>query len=95
MFEVDNDKRGVKLRLALEATPRSAATPIFPGDPQVDLIGLGRPTTARVWRTGMAAPRELRGFATLVRTRHARVRGRSDPRSASTCSAFRRAAHRS
>ena len=71
MFEVDNDKRGVKLRLVLEATPRSAATPIFPGDPEVDLLGLGRPTRARVWRTGMAAPRELRGSATLVRTRHA------------------------
>lgn len=70
VFEVDNDKRGLKLRLALEATPRSAATPIFPGDPQVDLLALGRPATARVWRTGMAAPRELRGFATLVRTRH-------------------------
>jgi hypothetical protein len=69
VFEVDNDKRGVKLRLALEATPRSA-TPIFPGDPQVDLLGLGRHTTARVWRTGMAAPRELTGFTTLVRTRH-------------------------
>ena len=71
VFEVDNDKRGVKLRLVLEATPRSATTPIFPGDPQVDLIGLGRHTTARVWHTGMAAPRELRGAATLVRTRHA------------------------
>jgi hypothetical protein len=70
VFEVDNDKRGVKLRLALEATPQSAATPIFPGDPEVDLLVLGRATTARAWRTGMAAPRELRGFATLVRTRH-------------------------
>jgi hypothetical protein len=70
VFEVDNDKRGVKLRLELEATPQSATAPIFPGDPQVDLIGLGHRTAARVWRTGMAAPRDLRGFATLVRTRH-------------------------
>ena len=69
VFEVDNDKRGVKLRLEL-AIPRSAATPIFPDDPQVDLLGLGHPTTAHVWRTGMAAARELTGFATLVRTRH-------------------------
>jgi hypothetical protein len=36
----------------------------------VDLLALGRATTARAWRTGQAAPRELRGFATLVRTRH-------------------------
>jgi len=70
VFEVDNDKRGVKVRLVLEATPRSAASAIFAGDPQVDLLGLGRHTSARVWRTGMAAPRELLGFATIVRTRH-------------------------
>jgi hypothetical protein len=70
VFEVDNDKRGVKLRLALDATPGSTATPIFSGDPEVHLIGLGRQTSARAWRTGMDAPRELRGFATLVRTRH-------------------------
>jgi hypothetical protein len=70
VFEVDNDKRGVKLRLVLADTPRAAAAPIFPGDPQVDLLALGRVTDALVWRAGMAEPRELRGFATLVRTRH-------------------------
>jgi hypothetical protein len=70
VFDVDNDKRGVKIRLALAAIPRSAAVPVFPGDPEVDLLGLGRPAMARVWRTGMAAPREVSGLATLVRTRH-------------------------
>ncbi len=69
VFEVDNDRRGVKVRLAIEA-PRSKSVGIFPGDPEVDLLVLGRPATARVWRTGMAAPRELRGAATVVRTRH-------------------------
>jgi hypothetical protein len=70
VFEVDNDKRGVKLRLALADAPAPSAAPIFPGDPEVDLLMLGRLTTARAWRSGMASPRELRGYATLVRTRH-------------------------
>ena len=75
VFEVDNDKRGVKLRLEIEAAARSVPTPIFSGDPAVDLIGLGHPTSARVWRTGMDTPRELRGFSTLVRTRHRACEG--------------------
>ncbi|HKA14005.1 MAG TPA: hypothetical protein VKH41_03230 [Myxococcota bacterium] len=69
-FEVDNDKRGVKLRLALGAAPLPAPVSVFDGDPEVDLIALARPTTARAWHDGMAAPRELSGNATIVRTRH-------------------------
>jgi hypothetical protein len=70
VFAVDNDKRGVKLRLALAPAEQPSAAPIFPGDPQVDLLAMGRLTTASAWHKGMAAPRELRGFTTLVRTRH-------------------------
>jgi hypothetical protein len=70
VFEVDNDKRGVKVRVALEGVARAGATPIFPGDPEVDLLALGRTADARVWRAGMASPRDLHGFATVVRTRH-------------------------
>jgi hypothetical protein len=70
IFEVDNDKRGVKLRLEIGIAPRAQPIAVFFGDPEVELLALGRATTARVWRTGMTAPRELRGFATLVRTRH-------------------------
>jgi hypothetical protein len=69
-FEVDNDKRGVKLRLALDAAPAATAMPVFAGDPEVALLALGRPTRARLWHTGMAEPRQLSGFTTIVRTRH-------------------------
>ncbi len=69
-FEVDNDRRGVKLRLAFGAALPASPTPVFSGDPEVALLALGRPTRARGWHTGMTAPRELAGFATIVRTRH-------------------------
>jgi hypothetical protein len=70
VFEVDNDKRGVKLRLTLDGASEAEETAVFAGDPEVALVALGRPATARAWRTGMTAPREVRGAATLVRTRH-------------------------
>jgi hypothetical protein len=70
-FEVDNDKRGVKLLLSIEAPSGSAPAPIFAGDLEVELVALGGRTTARAWHAGMDAPRSLRGWATLVRTRHA------------------------
>jgi hypothetical protein len=69
-FEVDNDKRGVKVRVAIDAKLAASTAPIFPGDPEVDLLALGLPATGHAWRTGMAQPRDLRGTATLVRTRY-------------------------
>jgi hypothetical protein len=69
-FEVDNDRRGVKLALQIASAPL-APEPLFAEAPEIALLALGGPTTARVWRTGMPAPRELRGWSTLVRTRHA------------------------
>jgi hypothetical protein len=69
-FEVDNDKRGVKLRVAIEARRQTSTAPIFAGDPEVDVLALGLSATGRTWRRGMAQPSELRGTATLVRTRH-------------------------
>jgi len=69
-FEVDNDKRGVKLRVAIAAPRQMSSAPIFAGDPEVDVLALGLPAKGSAWRSGMAEPRELRGTATLVRTRH-------------------------
>ena len=56
--------------MLIDAPPSASAAPIFAGDPEVDLLALGLPAAASVWRTGMAQPRELHGTATLVRTRH-------------------------
>jgi hypothetical protein len=61
----------VKLALEIEARGGSQAEPLLPGAPELELLALGGATTARVWRAGMPAARELRGWATLVRTRHA------------------------
>jgi hypothetical protein len=69
-FEVDNDKRGVKIALSIEAAVESASDPLFAGDPEISVLSLGRPVEGRLWRTGMDAPRAVRGFASLVRTRH-------------------------
>ena len=69
-FEVDNDKRGVKLLVAIQARRETSTAPIFAGDPEVDVLALGLASTGRAWRRGMAQPNELRGTATLVRTRH-------------------------
>jgi hypothetical protein len=69
-FEVDNDKRGVKLRVAIQARLQASTVPIFAGDPEVDVLVLGLAATGRAWRRGMEQPSELRGTATLVRTRH-------------------------
>jgi hypothetical protein len=72
-FEVDNDKRGVKLRVELESPGKGLATPIpvFAGALETTLLHLGSAATASFWRRGMDAPRALRGWATLARTRHA------------------------
>jgi hypothetical protein len=69
-LEVDNDRRGVKLRVEIEAQRQTSTAAIFAGDPEVDVLALGLPATGRAWRRGMAQPSLLRGTATLVRTRH-------------------------
>jgi hypothetical protein len=69
-FEVDNDKRGVKLALEIEASAGAQPEPVFTEEPEIALLALGGATRARVWRKEMAAARELRGGSTLVRTRH-------------------------
>ena len=69
-FEVDNDKRGVKLRVAIPARREASTAPVFAGDPAVDVLALGLAASGHVWRSGMAQPREVRGTATLLRTRH-------------------------
>jgi hypothetical protein len=69
-FEVDNDKRGVKLALEMDVDPGLPQQALFEQAPEITVLALGAPTRARVWRTGMSAARELTGRATLVRTRH-------------------------
>jgi len=68
-FEVDNDKRGVKLRVEVAAAD-AVPTPVHEGALAVDVVHLGSAANARVWRSGLDAPRALRGRATLVRTTH-------------------------
>jgi hypothetical protein len=59
----------IAVDLAAGAAPQPGAP--FAGAPEIAVLALGAPTTARVWRAGMPAARELRGASTLVRTRHA------------------------
>ncbi len=69
-FAVDNDKRGVKLRVVF-APGTAVDETVHEGGLAISVLHLGSRVTASVWRRGMAAPRELTGRATLVRTTHA------------------------
>jgi hypothetical protein len=68
---VDNDKRGVKLRVSVAAAD-AVSLPIQSGDLAVEVLHLASAAEARVWRDGMETPRVLRGHATWIRTTHAR-----------------------
>jgi hypothetical protein len=66
-FDVDNDKRGVKIHLRLRRPPRSSAGPELPGT-SVDVLALAAPVEGSVWFTGMAAPRAVRGSVGITHT---------------------------
>ena len=71
LFEIDNDKRGVKIRIDWEAEAPDAAPRRQTSSESLSISALdvSRAAVATVWRRGVQT-RALRGFATLVRTRH-------------------------
>lgn len=69
-FEVDNDKRGVKVHLAFGPALEPPGRPALDGAYAVTVEALGVSAAGTVWRDGMPAPRSVRGWASLVRTRH-------------------------
>jgi hypothetical protein len=69
-FEVDNDKRGVKVFLdwRADATARSLPASALPTGYAVDLLQLASPVQASIQVAGMTAPRRLAGTLTLTHT---------------------------
>jgi hypothetical protein len=67
-FEVDNDKRGIKIFVDIEADGTAlAATDVRAGD-ALELLNLGSATRGSYWLEGMAAPLPLAGRALLTHT---------------------------
>jgi hypothetical protein len=68
-FEYDKEKRGLKIRLAIEAdeTIRRAGA-AGPGGYQVDLLDLSARAEGTLWTRGMDAPIDLSGRAALTHT---------------------------
>jgi len=68
-FEYDNEKRGLKIRLAIEAaeTIRRAGA-AGPGGYRVDLLDLSARAEGTLWTRGMDAPIALSGRAALTHT---------------------------
>jgi hypothetical protein len=69
-FEIDNDKRGVKLFLdwRADASARRVPAGVLPGGYAIDVLQLGSPVRASVRVPGMDAARELRGTLSLTHT---------------------------
>jgi hypothetical protein len=66
-FDVDNDKRGVKIHLRLRPASRALRGPELP-DTAVDLLALAAPVEGSVWFRGMSEPRRVRGYAGISHT---------------------------
>jgi hypothetical protein len=71
-FEVDNDKRGIKLHFEVSADAPGLAAPPAPGGARLQLLNLASPAQGRLWLTGMAEPRALRGHALITHSWGAR-----------------------
>jgi hypothetical protein len=70
-FEVDNDKRGIKLFLDWQQSASARSAPeLIPGY-RVDVLELATPVRASIQVPGMPAPRVLEGTLALTRTRAA------------------------
>ena len=69
-FEVDNEKRGVKLFLdwRADASARRVPAAALPDGYAIDVLQLGSPVRASVQVPGMAAARKLEGTLTLTHT---------------------------
>jgi hypothetical protein len=68
-FEYDNEKKGLKIRLAIEAgeTSRRAGA-AGPGGYQVELLDLSARAEGTLWTRGMDAPVAVSGLAALTHT---------------------------
>jgi hypothetical protein len=71
-FEVDNDKRGIKLHFEVSSDAPGLAAPPAPGGTRLDLLNLASPARGRLWLTGMGEPRALRGHALITHSWSAR-----------------------
>lgn len=67
-FEVDNDKRGIKIQLDFPADATARTAPTAPGGYRLALLNLATPATGSFWLEGMSAPRRLRGHVVLTHT---------------------------
>ena len=67
-FEVDNDKRGIKIQLDFPADATARTAPAAPGGYRLALLNLATPATGSFWLEGMSAPRRLEGHVVLTHT---------------------------
>ncbi len=67
-FEVDNDKRGIKIQLDFAADATARTAPPAPGGYRLALLNLATPATGSFWLEGMSAPRRLEGHVVLTHT---------------------------
>ena len=69
-FEVDNDKRGVKVFLdwSADASAQSVPAKVLPAGYAVDVLALATPVRASIQVAGMPKPLELEGRLTLTHT---------------------------
>ena len=65
-FEVDNDKRGIKVSFDVAADAPGLVAPPAPGGARLDLLNLASPASGSLWLAGMAQPRALVGRALLT-----------------------------
>jgi hypothetical protein len=65
-FEVDNDKRGIKVSFEVAADAPGLGAPPAPGGARLDLLNLASPASGSLWLAGMAQPRALVGRALLT-----------------------------
>lgn len=67
-FEVDNDKRGIKVFLDWRADETARVAKTGPGGYRIDVIQLASPVQASLWVSGMAAPLRAAGTLALAHT---------------------------
>jgi hypothetical protein len=65
-FEVDNDKRGIKVHFEVPADAPGLSAPPGPGGTRLELLNLASVARGRLWLRGMAAPVALNGRALLT-----------------------------
>jgi len=71
-FEVDNDKRGIKLHFEVSADAPGLAAAGGPSGTRLDLLNLASPAQGRLWLAGMPQPQALRGQALITHSWSAR-----------------------